>query len=353
MESFELNRRRFLRTAAVLPLPAMAVSLPAAAQETAAHSGHGQGGNIVVGEVDHVKNGFDPHAMLTDWDVGTVTADANGRRVREWTLTAVDHEFEVAPGVMFAGWSYNRRIPGPALRCTEGDLLRIRLVNSSSHPHSMHFHGIHAARMDGVPGAGLVEPGGEFTYEFEARPFGCHHYHCHAIPLKRHIHKGLYGTFIVDPDPDRHPEQREKAASRLLGTPENGRWQELVMVMNGFDTNFDDENEFYAVNSIPFAYFNKPIRIEKARPVRLYLVNMTEFDPVNSLHLHANFFDFYDHGTTLEPSHRTIDTVMMCQAQRGILEFTFADHEPGLYMFHAHQSEFAELGWMSHFEVVA
>ena len=35
------------------------------------------------------------------------------------------------------------------------------------------------------------------------------------------------------------------------------------MVMNGFDTNFDDENEFYAVNSIPFAYFKKPIRIDK------------------------------------------------------------------------------------------
>jgi FtsP/CotA-like multicopper oxidase with cupredoxin domain len=329
------------------------VSLPAAAQETAAHAGHGQGGNIVVGEVDHAKNGFDPHAILTDWDVGTVTTDASGRRTREWTLTAVDHEFEVAPGVSFAGWSYNGRIPGPTLRCTEGERLRIRLVNASAHPHSMHFHGIHAARMDGVSGAGMVEPGGEFTYEFEAKPFGCHHYHCHAIPLKRHIHKGLYGAFIVDPDPERHPELRDNAASRLLGTPENGRWQELIMVMNGFDTNFDDENEFYAVNSIPFAYFNRPIRIEKARPVRIYLVNMTEFDPINSLHLHANFFDFYDHGTTLEPSHRTIDTVMMCQAQRGILEFTFENHEPGLYMFHAHQSEFAELGWMSHFEVMA
>ena len=353
MTSLDFSRRKFLGAAAAMPLPAMAAGLPAGAQETAAHGGHDRGANIVVGEVDYVKNGFDPHAILTDWDAGTLTIDANGRRTREWTLTALDREFEVAPGVMFAGWSYNGRIPGPTLRCTEGERLRIRFVNGSSHPHSMHFHGIHAARMDGVPGAGMVEPGGEFTYEFEARPFGCHHYHCHAIPLKRHIHKGLYGAFIVDPDPDRHPAQRDKAASRLLGSPENGRWQELIMVMNGFDTNFDGENEFYAVNSIPFAYFNRPIRIEKARPVRIYLVNMTEFDPINSLHLHANFFDFYDHGTTLDPTHRTIDTVMMCQAQRGILEFTYENHEPGLYMFHAHQSEFAELGWMSHFEVVA
>jgi FtsP/CotA-like multicopper oxidase with cupredoxin domain len=123
------------------------------------------------------------------------------------------------------------------------------------------------------------------------------------------------------------------------------------MVMNGFDTNFDEENEFYAVNTIAHAYAKRPIRLARARPVRIYLVNVTEFDPVNSFHLHANFFDYYDHGTTLTPTLRTVDTIMQCQAQRGILEFSFADHEPGRYMFHAHQTEFVELGWMSFFEV--
>ncbi|MHA1545520.1 MAG: multicopper oxidase domain-containing protein, partial [Alphaproteobacteria bacterium] len=66
----------------------------------------------------------------------------------------------------------------------------------------------------------------------------------------------------------------------------------------------------------------------------------------------ANFFNYFDHGTTLTPTLQTVDTIMQCQAQRGILEFSFADHMPGLYMFHAHQSEFAELGWMANFEVV-
>lgn len=125
------------------------------------------------------------------------------------------------------------------------------------------------------------------------------------------------------------------------------------MVMNAFDTNFDEENEVYAVNSIPHAFMKKPIRIERDRPVRIYLINVTEFDPINSFHLHANFFDYYDHGTTLTPTSRTLDTVMQCQGQRGILEFSFAGFEPGTYMFHAHQAEFAELGWMSAFEVVA
>ena len=326
---------------------------PAKAQ-AGGHAGHGGAlyGNQLVGAVDNVRNGFDPHTLLTDFDFGSIVTDPDGRVVREWTITAIDKEIEIAPGVMFPAWTYNGRIPGPTLRAIEGEALRIRLVNAGSHPHSLHFHGIHAARMDGVPGAGQVEPGDTFTYEFFARPFGCHLYHCHTLPLKRHIHRGLYGAFIIDPDPDRHPEERALALGRRFGSPEHAPRQELVMVMNAFDTNFDDENEFYAANSIPFAYFNTPIRIERARPVRVYLVNITEFDPINSFHLHGNFFNYYDHGTTLTPTLRTVDTIMQCQAQRGILEFSFAEHEPGLYMFHAHQSEFAELGWMSHFEVV-
>ena len=308
---------------------------------------------MTVGEVDNAANGFDPHDILTDWDRGTLSYDASGQPVREFEITAEDKEIEIAPGIHFPAWTYNGRVPGPTLRVTEGDLLRITFRNNGSMPHTMHFHGIHGASMDGVPGAGEIEPGGEFIYEFVARPFGCHLYHCHSIPLKRHIHKGLYGGFIIDPDPARHPEDEAVARSRLFGTPENAAWQEMVMVMNGFDTNFDDENEVYAVNTIAHAYAKRPIVIERDRPVRIYLINVTEFDPINSFHLHANFFDYYDHGTTLQPTLKNVDTIMQCQAQRGIIEFSFADFEPGRYMFHAHQTEFVELGWMSFFEVRA
>ena len=40
---------------------------------------------------------------------------------------------------------------------------------------------------------------------------------------------------------------------------------------------------------------------------------------------------------------------MLCQGQRGIIEIDF--QHTGRFMFHAHQSEFAELGWMGFFEV--
>jgi FtsP/CotA-like multicopper oxidase with cupredoxin domain len=305
---------------------------------------------MAVGEVDLERLGFDPTVVATDFDYGDVSTDAQGRTVREFALTAYDREIEIAPGLFFPAWTYNGRVPGPTLRANEGDLVRVHFTNAGSMAHSIHFHGIHSAYMDGVPGVGRgeVEIGSQFTYEFTAAPFGCHLYHCHAVPLKRHLHKGLYGAYIVNPDPAKHGE---RARARHPDFPESAAWQEFVLVMNAFDTNFDAENEVYAVNSVAFHYMKHPLVIDRARPVRVYLVNVTDFDLLNSFHLHANFFDYYDTGTNLEPTLRTIDTVSQVQAQRGILEFNFEDHEPGIYMFHAHVSEFADLGWMSAFDV--
>ncbi|MEK6275056.1 MAG: multicopper oxidase domain-containing protein [Actinomycetota bacterium] len=248
-------------------------------------------------------------------------------RIREYNLFALDHTIEVAQGVHFEAWSYNGSVPGPIIRATEDDLLRVNFTNGGSHPHTIHFHGIHPGNMDGV--FETVLPGDSFRYEFPARPAGMQLYHCHATPLKKHIHKGLYGAFIIDPAKPRPPAR------------------ELVMVMNGYDTDGDGENNFYTVNGRAFYYAKYPIRVKKGELVRVYLANLTEFDLINSLHLHGEFFRYYPTGST--DHFEYTDTVMLCQGERGILEIEF--HNTGHFMFHAHQSEFAELGWMGFFDV--
>ena len=90
-----------------------------------------------------------------------------------------------------------------------------------------------------------------------------------------------------------------------------------------------------------------PIPVRVGELVRIYLVNLTEFDAVNSFHLHGMFFEVNRTGTRLAADEVT-DTIMMCQGERAILETRF--RYPGKFMFHAHQSEFAELGWMGFFE---
>jgi FtsP/CotA-like multicopper oxidase with cupredoxin domain len=301
----------------------------------AEHGAHAMG---TVGRV--TSSIFNPTAFLRAWNFSDLPDERrnslyresprpDGSLLREYQLVAIDREIEIAPGVFFPAWTYNGQVPGPTIRATEGDRVRVTFLNQGSHPHTIHFHGWHPPAMDGSLPSHEVKPGDTFVYEFDAEPAGMHLYHCHASPLKRHIHKGLYGVFIVDPTRGRAPAD------------------ELVMVMNGFDTNFDADNEVYAVNTIAHHFMHEPIRVEVGRLTRMYVVNLTEFDLINSLHLHGMFFDVFRTGTSMTPSEST-DTIMLCQGERAILETRF--RYPGQFMFHAHQSEFAELGWMGLFE---
>src|ERR671911_1990678 len=272
---------------------------------------------------------IDPDNYLRSFDYGRISTLADGSTVREFTLVADDRQtMEIAPGVFYNIWTFNGTIPGPTLRATEGDLIRINFINNGSKPHTIHTHGIHKAGMDGV--FETINPHGRFVYEFYAEAFGVFPYHCHVAPLEEHISRGLYGVYIVDPKTPR-PEA-----------------DEMVMVMNGYDTDFDTENNFYTVNGLPYYYMHHSIQIEKNKLVRVYLVNILEFDQINNFHLHANLFQFYPTGTSLTPSEYT-DVVTMSQGERGILEFSYK--YPGPYLFHAHKTEFAEKGWMGLFMV--
>ena len=298
----------------------------------------------LMGAVGRVSTeAFDPSVFLRTWNFSNLTDTerarfyretprSNGTLLREYEMFAVDRDVEIAPGVFFPAWTYNGQVPGPTLRANEGDRIRVNFINQGTHPHTIHFHGWHPPEMDGSMPEHEVAPGERFVYEFDAEPFGVHLYHCHSVPLKRHIHKGLYGAFIIDPPTG-------AVATRAPA-------DELIMMLNSFDTNFDAENEVYAVNTVAHFHMHEPIRVQVGQLVRMYVINITEFDLLNSLHLHGMFFDVYRTGTQLIPSETT-DTVMFCQGERMVLETTF--RYPGDFMFHAHQSEFAELGWMGLF----
>ena len=113
----------------------------------------------------------------------------------------------------------------------------------------------------------------------------------------------------------------------------------------GFDTDFDTENNLYAANTVPFYYQHHPIQIDTEELVRIYVVNMVEFDAINNFHLHGNLYHYYPTGTDTVPSFYT-DMITLSQTERGIMEFT-----PGNYVFHAHKTEFSEKGWVGMFAV--
>ena len=270
---------------------------------------------------------FDPESYLREFDYGTVSELEDGTILREFTITARDDQvMEVSPGVFYNVWTFNGSVPGPTIRATEGDLVRVHFSNEGSKSHTMHFHGIHKAEMDGV--FENVGPGGKFIYEFLAEPVGLHLYHCHVHPVEEHIAHGLYGAYIVDPKEGRVPAD------------------ELVFILNGLDTDFDGENNFYGANTVPFYYQHHPVEISTNELIRAYVVNILEFDPVNNFHLHGTLFHHFPAGTDTVPSGFN-DMLTMSQGEREILEFEYK--YPGLYMFHAHNTEFSEKGWVGSF----
>ena len=203
---------------------------------------------------------FDPMEFLRNFEYGKVTHLEDGTVLREFTIIADDsHIMEISPGVFYNVWAFNGTVPGPTIRATEGDLVRIHFINNGSKPHTMHFHGIHAAEFDGV--FEPVGPGGQFIYEWTAEPVGVHPYHCHVMPLEEHIAHGLYGVYIVDPKESRAPAD------------------EMVMVLNGFDTDFDTENNLYAANTVPFYYQHHPIQIDLM--LLLFVYEATTFNGFN------------------------------------------------------------------------
>ena len=279
-------------------------------------------------DAPEVNPNFHPMKMVRDFDYGTVKEE-KGRKIREFRIIAETTTVQLNSAVSFVTWNYNGRIPGPTLRATEGDRIRVIFLNNGGHAHTMHFHGIHPAEVDGIK---PVANGKATIYEFDAEPYGVHLYHCHIAPVTRHISKGLYGMFIVDP-----PEKRPPA-------------DEMVLVMGGYDINEDNQNELFAFNGIPNYYMEHPIPIYQNQLIRLYLLNLIEFNPVATFHIHANFFRIYPTGMTMTPTGQS-DVITMGTAERHILEFAY--RYTGKYMFHPHQDAIAESGCMGHFDVIS
>lgn len=271
--------------------------------------------------------GIDPAAL----DAHTFPPAPDGRpagSVRELELRVEERLIEVAHEVFVEAWTYNGTVPAPIVRATEGDVLRIRLENHTGHPHSLHFHGAHRPEMDGWE---PIPPGGEFTYEIEAGPAGVHPYHCHTAPLAEHIARGLYGMMIVDP-----PSGRTEA-------------QEVALLLSGFSNDDVGRNGVVAWNGVAGFYHDHPIKVARGEPVRGYVVNMLEYEPLASFHLHAETFDVYPAGIGETPAFRD-DTIALAQGQRAIVEFSLPSY--GRYMFHPHQHWLADRGAMGWFAAV-
>ncbi|XOK62191.1 multicopper oxidase family protein [Paenibacillus elgii] len=143
--------------------------------------------------------------------------------VREYQLTAAQHETKIDNGQTEQVWTFNGLTPGPEIRVTEGDRVRVVLKNTDIQEGvTVHWHGIVLpCSQDGVAGVTqeAVKPGEQFTYEFIADHPGTYWYHSHQASSVQ-VEKGLLGKLIIEPLTNRFDYENEETflIQQLNGT---------------------------------------------------------------------------------------------------------------------------------------
>ena len=251
---------------------------------------------------------------------------------RQFEMTIEDTRINLVDKQAFHTFAFNGQVPGPLFHVKEGDEVEIHVMNLTSLPHSIHWHGqIQKGTwtQDGVPDVTqeAIKPGEDFTYKFTAEPSGTLWYHCH-VNVNEHVAiRGMWGPFIVDP---KEPTEIEKTITK-----------DFILMLSDWDTKYSEKPGYGGVAGDIFNYFtlngkafpdSQPIRIEKGDVVRLRLIGAGEL--THSIHLHGHIFKvaFVD-GRPL-PQPYEADTIMVGPGNR--YDIIFKADNPGRWMIHDH-----------------
>jgi FtsP/CotA-like multicopper oxidase with cupredoxin domain len=184
--------------------------------------------------------------------------------VKVFDLVCQDIQWETMPGTSFPAMAYNGTVPGPEIRVTEGDKLRLNVTNQMAQSTAIHWHGLRLPNaMDGVPfiTQPVIKTGETFTYEFTAKNSGTHMYHSHHNAAEQ-VSSGLLGAFIVEP--------ADKSREPVVDA-------EYTMILN-------DTTLGFTLNGRGFPY-TQPIVAQKGQKIRVRYMN--EGFMIHPMHLHG------------------------------------------------------------------
>lgn len=237
--------------------------------------------------------------------------------VKVFELTAAPVQHEVASGQLVEAWAYNGQVPGPVIRVTEGDRVRIVLTNALPESTAIHFHGLIVPNsVDGVPGVTQepVKPGETYSYEFTVRNSGSHMYHSHHNSTKQ-VGKGLLGAFIVDP--------KDAAAEPAADA-------DVLFILN-------DQLGGFTVNGKGFPA-TAPLTAKLGQKVRIRYMNQGLM--AHPMHLHGLPQLVVARDGWAQPQPWKCDTVNVAPGERW--DVIVECDEPGVWAFHCHILNHAE-----------
>lgn len=232
-------------------------------------------------------------------------------------INCMEVEWETAPGKVVQALTYNGIVPGPEIRVTEGDNIRIIVTNQMRESTTIHWHGVIVPNnMDGVPFINQppIKPGETFTYEFVARNPGSHMYHSHHNAAEQ-VTRGMLGAFIIEP--------KDKSAD-----PEYDR--DYILILNDTGIGLTLNGKSFPATAPVTAKLGEKIRVRFMNEGVLY----------HPMHLHGMpMLHIASDGWPLPMPH-LLDTIDIAPGQRQdvIVDCT----EPGVWAFHCHILTHAE-----------
>jgi len=244
--------------------------------------------------------------------------------VKEFELAAKQVEWELLPGVRTMADTFNGTVPGPTIRVTEGDTVRVTLKNDLPQETSIHWHGLHIRNdMDGVAGVTQkpIMPGQTFTYEFIASHAGTFMYHSHSRYSREQIDRGLYGLLIIDPQRAESPRFEREYTLAIQG------WQVGMEEMQAMGMDYN----YFTLNGKSFPA-TEPLMVEEGDVVRVRLINPSQ--TIHPMHLHGQDFKVVarDGEPLKEPwIGNTLDV-----QQGETYDIVFVANNPGVWAFHCH-----------------
>jgi FtsP/CotA-like multicopper oxidase with cupredoxin domain len=332
MAKFNFNRRKFFTTmgAAGLGLGLAACNAPGSAltpaapmpgmSSTPASASPQQGQPAHDMDAMHEKGVKEFIAQLAQnnkifWPPKLPFKMEGDTKVFEITCKPVT--WETKTGEKVQAMSYNGVVPGPEIRVTEGDKVRVVVKNELKESTSIHWHGVHTPnKMDGVPYVTQdpIKPGATYTYEFVAKPAGSHMYHSHHNAHEQ-VTKGLLGAFIVDPK-DKSKEPKYDS--------------DYVMILN-------DTGIGLTINGRSFPGTGA-ITAKQGEIVRVRFMN--EGDLIHPMHLHGYYMQVIAQDGALFANPYYCDVLNIAPGQR--FDVLIKCDEPGVWAFHCHVLSHAE-----------
>jgi len=262
--------------------------------------------------------------------IATRAASASTVRV---DLVAKRAKVTIAPGVKMRAWTFNGKVPGPVVRATEGDTIRVTLRNSDRMAHSVDFH---AAQILPQSGFADVAPGSTRRFSFVARRPGVFLYHCGTSPVLEHIGMGMYGAVIVDP-----PVARQSAREKVIVQSEFYGRVKHHLIRPSYHAMRTTDPTFTAFNGRAFRYRDNPIDATVGEPLRLYVVDAgPTLD--SDFHVVGDIFD------TVQPDGNPLNAMTGVSTYGvppgGGAMFELTLDEAGSYPFLTHSLRWADAG---------